>query len=319
MYLTARRQFRKGDVVLVVTNPPTMPSLILRACRQRGAKCILLVHDVYPDVLLRTGTAGPSSRTVRSLDKSTRALLAGVDRVIVIGRDMKHLLESKQVPLRHPIEFIPNWADLDEVRPIPREDVPLLHELGIADRFVIQYAGNMGRTHDLETAIEAAAQLGIQSGVHFSFIGGGAKKAWLQAEVSRRENLPVSVHDFFPLARLNESLNACEVALISFLPGMGGISVPSRMYNVMAAGKPILAVTDEDSELAMVIREEQIGWVIPPGDSNALVDAINEAKSNSGKLRDMSFRARRTAEKKYALAHVIGHYQGLFRELFSED
>jgi glycosyltransferase involved in cell wall biosynthesis len=232
---------------------------------------------------------------------------------------MKHLLESKQVPLRHPIQFIPNWADLDEVRPTPRENVPLLQELGIADLFIVQYAGNMGRTHGLESAIEAAAQLGIESGVHFSFIGGGAKKAWLKAEVSRRENLPVSVHDFFPLARLNESLNACDVALISFLPGMAGISVPSRMYNVMAAGKPILAVTDEDSELAMVIREAQIGWVIPPGDSTALVDAINEAKSNPQNLRDMSFRARRTAEEKYALAHIIGHYQGLFRELFSED
>jgi glycosyltransferase involved in cell wall biosynthesis len=100
---------------------------------------------------------------------------------------------------------------------------------------------------------------------------------------------------------------------------MAGISVPSRMYNVMAAGKPILAVTDEDSELAMVIREAQIGWVIPPGDSTALVDAINEAKSNPQNLRDMSFRARRTAEEKYALAHIIGHYKGLFRELFSED
>ena len=313
MYLTALRLFCRGDAVLVVTNPPTMPPLVLKACVKRGASCALLVHDVYPDVLLRTGMAGPDSRTVASLARSGRKLLAGVERVIAIGRDMRRLLESKAVPLWHEIDFIPNWADLDTVRPLARSETAMLEELGLADKFVIQYAGNMGRTHGLETALEVAEG----SDVQFVFIGSGAKKAWLKEESATRRMANVAVLDFYPLERLNESLNACDLALISFLPGMSGISVPSRMYNVMAAGKPILAVTDADSELAEVVREEGIGWVIEPANADALRAAIEEARANPGLCAEMGVRARAAAEAKYAQQAIMNRYHQLFDELLA--
>jgi colanic acid biosynthesis glycosyl transferase WcaI len=108
---------------------------------------------------------------------------------------------------------------------------------------------------------------------------------------------------------LNETLNACDIAVISFAQGMSGVSVPSRMYNIMAAGKPILAITDNDSELAMVVREEKIGWVVSPGDIEDLKKVLHEAISSKEQLIGMGERARKAAQLKYSLQGVVDGYR----------
>lgn len=314
MYFAALRLFARGDTVLVVTNPPSLPGLILRACRAKGAKCAILVHDVYPEVLVRTGLSTPGSKIVRSTAKSSRELFESVDRIVALGRDMKALVEGKATQLRAPIEIIPNYADLEDVGPRPRSENGLLVELGIESEFVVQHAGNMGRTHGIEVAVEAARKLQDEN-VRFLFIGSGAKRKWLDAQMV--EN--VTVLDFRPREALNDGLNACDVALISFIPGMAGISVPSRMYNVMAVGKPIIGVTDDDSELAQVIREEEIGWVVSPDDPEALALAVREAKADPERLRLMGERAREAAERKYSRPTFMARYKALFESMLTSE
>jgi glycosyltransferase involved in cell wall biosynthesis len=114
---------------------------------------------------------------------------------------------------------------------------------------------------------------------------------------------------------LSGYLNACDIGLISFKPGMCGVSVPSRMYNIMAAGKPILAIADSDSELARVVREERIGWVVDPGNSRAISAAMVEAKSSPEELIAMGLRARNAAESKYCFDKIIGKYRNLFAQI----
>jgi colanic acid biosynthesis glycosyl transferase WcaI len=314
IFFCALMQFRKGDCVLVVTTPPPLPFLTVLACFLRKAKSLLLIHDVYPEVLVATGIAKPTSFIVRLGNRLTTWLYRSAHRIIVLGRDMEKLVNEKLGSETSRTIIIPNWGDLDQVTPTKRKQNPLLAELGLQDKFVIQYAGNMGRTHGLETLWESAEGLRSVKDVHFLFIGSGGKKKWLELAVKRSGLTNVTLLPFRPRHDLVHSLNACDVAIISFIPGMAGISVPSRMYNILASGKPILAVTDPNSELALVVQEEGVGWVIPPGKPDKLVETILTLRSRPTLLAEMGSRARAAAEGKYSLTKVIDSYLALLRD-----
>jgi colanic acid biosynthesis glycosyl transferase WcaI len=313
------RNFRQGDVVLVVTNPPSLPFITALACRFRGAKCLLLIHDVYPEALVAAGVVGPDALLTRLIGRITSMLYRSVERVIVLGRDMRDVvLKTKAVGDSH-VVVIPNWADVDVIWPTPKKENSLLDELGLTDKFVLQYAGNMGRTHGLETLVESAARLAEDSTTHFLFVGSGAKKKWVEQESERRKLGNITVLPNKPREEQIEFLNACDAAIISFVPGMAGISVPSRMYNVLAAGKPILAVADESSELARVVLEEGVGWVVAPNIPGNIVAAIRAAKANRALAEEMGRRGRAVAIKKYSLEKAIDAYCGIIQEVASEN
>jgi glycosyltransferase involved in cell wall biosynthesis len=120
---------------------------------------------------------------------------------------------------------------------------------------------------------------------------------------------------YLPKDEILESINGCDVGLISLMPGMAGVSVPGRIYELWAAGKPVIVVADENSELALMTNEDKLGWVVPPRNTNALVQAIQEAKSNRPLLSEMGFRARRIAEQKYARGKQIDAYCALISSL----
>jgi len=312
IFLKAMRMVQRGDKVLVVTNPPSLPFFASIVCRLRHAKCYLLIHDVYPEVLTAAGLLAPDSLTARSLNWLSTWLYKRMEKVIVLGRDMNRVVSRRLLAADSRIVIIPNWADIDEIAPMQRKGNAFLARLGIQDRYVIQYAGNMGRTHGIENLLASARGLQNRDDIHFLFVGEGAKRQWLEERVRALELGNVNILPLQPRAALCELLNACDVAVISFIPGMAGVSVPSRMYSIMAAGKPIIAVADEDSELAMVVREEEIGWIVPPDRPELLIEAIRRSQSEPGVAQEMGKRARRVAERKYSFARVLERYQTLF-------
>lgn len=313
IFWRALTQFGSQDVVLVVTNPPALPFLIALACWLRRAKCLLLIHDVYPEVFVAAGMLSPGSPWVRLLSQFTTRLYRRVARIIVLGRDTRDLIARTLGPNPDKIVIIPNWADIDEIHPRQSGQTELAKALGLAGKFIVQYSGNMGRTHDLEILVECAQKLEDKHDIHFLLVGWGAKRRWLEDTISAHRISNMTLLGNRPRNELADSLNTCDVGIISFVPGMAGISVPSRMYNIMAAGKPILAAADADSELARVVQEEQIGWVIPPGDSDAMTAVIVEAHSSSERVEAMGARARKVAETKYTLQAVIAAYSDLIR------
>jgi glycosyltransferase involved in cell wall biosynthesis len=315
----ALRRFRQGDVVVVTTNPPTLPFVAVISARLRGTRCVLLVHDVYPEVLVASGLFSERSTAVRLLAALQRVLYHWMDKIVVIGRDMELLVARRAAVADSKTARIPNWADLDDVRPTARDANPLIAQLGLAEKFIVQYSGNMGRTHGLESVIAAAERLRGNGEIHLLLIGGGAKKSWLEHAVVDRRLTNVTILPYQPRSAIGVSLNACDIALISFAPGMAGVSVPSRMYNVMAAGKPIVAVADPQSELAQLVREERIGWVTPPGDAERIASTIAEASSDRAALAEMGTRARAAAERKYSYNRVISAYRSVVSELLAPD
>jgi len=311
IFFNALARIKRGNVVLVVTNPPTLPFVVFLACKIRGARIILRVEDVYPDALIAAGMVKADSTLVKVFNVLQRGLYKRVDRIIVLGRDMMQIVKRKMEDDTSYVVLITNFADIEQIKPLPRDSNALLRRLGLIDKFVIQYSGNMGRTHGIESLLECAKILRAEDLFHFLFIGFGAKELWLKNNVQKFGLNNVTVLPLQPRSDLNSSLNACDLAIISFVKGMSGISVPCRMYNIMSAGKPILAVSDRESELSQVVEEENIGWVVKPEEPNLIAKAVIEASSNCALLSQMSTRARTLAVEKYSLPTIQQRYRSL--------
>ncbi len=310
------KHVQRGQPVIVVNLPPLLPFMALPVCRLKGAQTVLLIHDVYPESLVVAGVLRRNSMALSLLEMQFSGLYRMADHIIVLGRDMQALIERKTHWVRARISVIPNTADIDEIHPKPRERNSLLGGMGLANKFVIRYAGHMGRTHDLKTIVMGAKILNQRDrDIHFIFAGSGPKKSWLEAEVGRLELQNTTITDFGPRSEIEESLNACDVGIISMLPGMAGISTPGRIYDLLAVGKPVVAITDANSEIALVIREEEVGWVADPEDVSGLVDIILAAKDNPEELLAMGRRARWVAENKYARRHQVEAYYHLIEHL----
>lgn len=289
-----------GMRVLVVTTPPSLPLIAFLACWIRNAPMSILVHDVYPEVAVAAGLVRPRSWLVRRIDALMSFLLRKSDTVIVLGRDMHELIAAKLPAEQHDkIWTIPNWAETDAIRPNDAAGRALLLSFGLGNKFVIQYSGNMGRSHNVEDLVACAERLEHNGRLHFLLIGSGAKKRWLNDTVADRGLDNVTVRDPLRREQLEAGLNACDVSIVTFVEGMAGISVPCRMYNILAAGKPIVAVCDRHSELARVVEEERIGWVVAPGAVETLAALLETLPNRRTELQAMGKRARAAAEAKY--------------------
>jgi len=318
IFWKALRYCNSGDTLLVVTNPPLMPLVALLLKILRKIEYVLLVHDVYPEVLAAVGLISSDSILYKLNEILNSWVYQNAQQIITLGRDMLQLTQTKldNASDGNRIRCISNWAETDSIHPLNKQENPLLKKLGISEKFIVLYAGNMGRTHDVEILLEAATVLQRESSkIHFLFIGTGVKKAVVEATIAQRNLVNVTSLNYLPYEEKNISLNACDVGVISFLPGMSGVSVPSRMYNQMAAGKPLLAITEPDTELARVIQEESIGWHVSPKNLDALLTALREAFSNPAAIEKMGHQAAVAVRKKYTLEQASRSYKSLFGEL----
>jgi len=309
MFYRSLRLFKNGDRVLVVTAPPSLPFTTALAALIKRSGYTLLLHDSYPEILVAVGKLHKESFFVGFVHLFNRWLYKNASKIIVIGRDMNELMESKTRGLDIPIATIPNWADLETIEPRPRRESQFLRDLGIEDKFVFMYAGNIGHPTDVETIIDAARRLDGDDRFQFVFIGSGTKKRWLVDAVGKEKLNNVTILEQRPRSEQIVFLNGCDIGIVSLVPGMWGTAMPSRTYNILAAGKPLLALTDEGSELARVIDEEKVGWHIRPGNPETLVKTICDIFERRSELGDMGARAYEAARNKYSLADAVTRYR----------
>ena len=302
------QRFRRGDRVVVVTTPPSMPFIVGLASLFKGAIYTPLIHDCYPEGPIAVGMLKMGSLTARTIDFFNRWLYKHARKIIVVGRDMKELIDRKSDGLDACIEVIPNWAEIDDVRPTPRCDSRLLRDLGISEKLVISHAGNIGYPTEVKTLIEAIVKLKDDDRFHFVFIGSGVRKPELEKAIDENQLSNVTLLPPRPRSDQINFLNGCDIGLVSLIKGMWGAAMPSKTYNIMAAGKPVLALTEPGSELARVIDEEQIGWHLPPGDAERLVEILNNIYVERPQLDEMGQRARSAAEEKYSLSSAVDRY-----------
>lgn len=323
IFLRALREFRQNDLILVVTTPPSLPFVAALASISKKSEYALLIHDNYPEILIAAGKASNNSLTVKFLQKANGWLYRRAKKIIVVGRDMKQMIEQKigaaNALQRIPVEVIQNWAELEQVEPRPRAENPLLEKLKIKEKFVFLYAGNMGYPNDLESIVECAGKLLNDPRFHFIFLGGGVKRKWLENETCQRKLNNITLLNPLPRSEQTVFLNACDVAIVSLVKKMWGVSMPSRTYNILAAGKPILALTDADSEVAKVIEEDKVGWVVPPNEPEKLLAMIFRIFDERSQIIEKSEASRHSALKNYSLENALVKYQKALTDIASDN
>ena len=300
--------------MLIVTNPPTLPPILGLIARIKGVTSTLLVHDVYPEVLVATKMMRHDGLAWRLASAFFNRTLAGFDRIAVLGRDMQELIRRmlEAIGADRPVEIIPNWGDIDEIAPIDRTANAFAAEHGLTDKVVVQFSGNIGRTHDIALLLEVARRVEDLTDVVFLFVGyGGQAASVVDHKAANLLYLPRQ-----PRERLNQMLACSDLTVIAFKDAMKGVSVPSRMYNVMAAGVPITAVAEADAEVSLTITENTAGWHIAPGDADALERLVRDIATPTGRSEAArrGQNARAALSRGYTLPQVLNQYRDLLSD-----
>lgn len=295
VFYNALFKIKKGDEVLTVSAPPSLPFLSAFAAKIKNVPYSLIIQDKYPETIVAVKKAKEDSAMIKIFNRLNRWLYSNAKKIIVVGRDMAELVGEQMDGDKNRIEYIPNWAALEEIEPQPKSENELLKKLGITDKFIFLYAGNMGHPQDVESIIESADNLKDHDKIRFLFIGNGVKRKWIENEIKEKKLENVILLDPQPRENQTSFLNACDVGFVSLVNKMFGVAMPSRTYNFLAAGKPVLALTEKDSEVERIVLENRVGWTVQTGSAEMLTKKIEEIFENRNLLDEMAKRARETA------------------------
>jgi glycosyltransferase involved in cell wall biosynthesis len=305
----------RHDVILALTTPPLIAAAALPARWLRGSRLVCWVQDLYPDVAVAFGVLGARSLAARAMAAASRLVMRRADRVVVLGEAMRRrALAHGAAPDRTVV--VPNWADPEVVRPVPHETNPLRAELARGARVLVMYSGNMGRAHDVGTLLGAAERLRHRSEVAFLFQGDGAFRPLVESAASRLPNLRLASYQ--PRERLAESLSAADLHLVSLAPELAGLIEPSKLYGVMAAGRPAVFVGPDESEVARTIRREGCGEVIRPGDVDGLVRSIEALAADPVRRAAMGARGREALVDRYSRTVATRQFARLLQDMASQ-
>jgi colanic acid biosynthesis glycosyl transferase WcaI len=312
-YLTAAvavlRTARRGDIVVVKTDPPMLSVVIGPLARMRGAAVVNWLQDVFPEVAVALGVSGFGGAFGKVARGLRNVSLRRAAMNVAIGVRMSVLVRTQGVP-RDQIAVIPNWAD-DAIHPLAHADNPLRGEWALAGKFVVAYSGNLGRAHEFQTILDAAEQLRAEPDIIFLFIGGGYQRGALEAQARARGLANVRSVGYQPSEFLSQSLGVADVHWISLRPELEGLIVPSKIYGVMAAGRPALMVGDPDGEIGRLLRLHECGMTVPVGAGVALAEAILRLRDAADLREAMGHRARSAYEENFTPAHGFGKWQRL--------
>lgn len=300
------------QVVVALTDPPIIGLAALLTARRSGAKFVFLCQDVFPQVahLLMDFQNETLNRV---LDRVNRLLIRQADRVVVLGETMRARLIAEKGADPHKLAVIHNWADCSAIAPkLKRNAFSWAH--GLADTFVVMHSGNIGLSQGLETVVEAAAQLQEYPDIRVVFVGEGVKKPSLEHRVQAMGLQNVRFLPYQLKEGLRDSFASANVFIVSLNRGLAGYIVPSKLYGILAAGRPYVAAVEESCEVATITRRYDAGLLAAPGDAKELADKILTLYHDRDLAQRLGANARQAALAFDRPLQVHAYYS-LFRQL----
>ena len=302
----------KPDIVVAMTDPPIAGLVGLLVKKRRKIPVVTVVHDLHPDIGVILGKIH-NPLVIKVVDGIVKFILRRVEHVVTIGKSMQQRIADKGVDTDR-TSVISNWVDVDLITPQPKEN-PFSLEHGIVDDFTVMYSGNIGLSQNLSSIIDAASILSDEHRVRFLLIGDGAAKADLKRTAERRGLRNLLFLPYQPKEMLRYSLSSGNIHLVPLDRRLQGYIVPSKVYGIMAAGRPFLALVNQNSEVAEIARRFNCGIVVEPDNAEALAGTIRGLLSNSQYLEEMGHRGRETAVKNFGRELIRDQYGKLLREV----
>ena len=319
----------RPDVVLAMSPPLPLgfPGALVGAVRR--IPFVFNIQDVFPDVAVEIG-AITNPTVIKAASMAERFLYRRADAVTVLSEDLKSNVSAKlgadefgtasgggdTASGLSKIEVIPNFVDTERVRP-SSTDVAYRREFGLGDRTVVTYAGNVGLSQPVELLVEVARRMAERSDVVFVVNGGGSSLETVKHAAAGLDN--VVFVPMQPRERLSEVLAAADIHTILLRHGLARSSVPSKMYSILAAGRPVVASVDPDTEVTRVLDQAGAGVSASPGSVDELHQAILGLVDDPDRRATMGASGRSWVERWLSPAAVAEAYEELFERLIARS
>lgn len=311
----ARRALRgllgPGDIVVAKTDPPLLSAAIAPIVKARGAKLVVWVQDLFPEVAMEYGVPGMRGRAGHWLAARRNHSLDLADAVVAIGERMAERLAQAQCIAAGKLHVIHNWADGSALKSRPEAAAAQKRRWGLEDRFVVGYSGNLGRVHEFDTLLGAAAVLRGREDIAFLIVGGGPRLAEVKARAAREALGNVRFEAPQPRDFLAASLGVPDVH-VSILPArFEGLVMPSKIYGIMAAARPTIFIGDAHGETGALLAQSHAGLTVATGDVAGLVEAIVSMRDDPNRLLELGLNARSAFERRFDMPIALGRWRAL--------
>lgn len=278
---------KKNDLVFTGTTPIFLLPVIYLCKKIKRFKWVLLVHDVFPENLVVAKVLKPSNIIYKSLKYLFDKFYSYADKRIVIGKDMKNLIDNKVS--KDDSIIVQSWIDHNDIKIQDKSKNEIIKKLNWEkEQPVFQFFGNIGRVQGIHNIIESLKLITPDDRPKMLFIGSGAYEQELQSALMQLNEEKIKYTGALDPSKKSEGLSACDIAIVTLAEGMYGLGVPSKAYYSMAADKPILAIMDEDSEVSSMVKEHGIGWVVPAGNPEKLAEMLVKIKNDFQNVKHVS-------------------------------
>jgi colanic acid biosynthesis glycosyl transferase WcaI len=302
---------RPADLVYAILPPLPLGVSAWVIAVASGARLVVNVQDIYPDIAVALGYLR-NRIAIRLSFAMERWIYRRADKVVVISDGFRENLLAKGVP-DSKIRVVPNWTDPDAIRPGKRFNAFRSETGAGAGHLLVIYAGGLGHNAELDTVLDAAAELRGEP-VRFAVVGDGVRKEQLQGRAKELGLENVKFFPFQPLERYPEVLAAADVTLVTLNSAATYASVPSKIYKQMAAARPIIAVTDPRSELRRLIEAANCGGWVVPGDSRGLAALLRQAAAQREAWDQMGWNGREYVERYHSRRVCVAQIESVLEE-----
>jgi colanic acid biosynthesis glycosyl transferase WcaI len=296
------------DVVVALTSPPLISFLGSIFVRIRGGKFFFWVMDLNPDEAIAAGWLKSGSLTAKILGRLLHYSLVNAERVIALDSFMKRRIVEKGID-EQKVVVLPPWAHDGAVRFDPEARSAFREQHHLSEKFVVMYAGNHSPCHPLDTLIEAAHRLSGRDDIAFCFVGGGSEQAKVRDFAARHTLTNVICLPYQPIGLLSASLSAADLHAIVMGNEFVGIVHPSKIYNILAVGCPLLYIGPEQTHISTIAagsRDDYKSYISSHGDVDAVVaNILTEAKRPSSPVNRQTPEIASTFSRKALLPRMI--------------
>lgn len=289
---------KKQTIVVLMTDPPLLNIIARPIISFKGGRVVNWLQDLFPEVAVGAGLLKKSSFINKTITKLRNISLNRSENNIVIGHLMQDYLFKVGVD-RKKVICIPNWADGSAIKPLPRDENSIRLEWGLKDKFIVGYSGNLGKAHDVSTILSAIEQLQHEKYICFLFIGGGVGMRQLEKHVVKNKFKNVLFKPYQPREILYLTLSVADVHWVTLEPQMEGFIVPSKIYGILSAGRPIIFLGDKNGELSIEVNKLKCGASVEIGDTDTLVYFIRTYSTDVKAIQRMGCRGRKAFEELY--------------------
>jgi colanic acid biosynthesis glycosyl transferase WcaI len=306
----------RQDVVLVPSPPLSIGVIGWLLAWLKGGKFVYNIQELYPALTVQMGLTTTDSLIYKLMARMERFVYARAHKISLITDYFRQHVVSLGFPAEK-VVLIPNFVDTHFITPQAKDNA-LSRAHNLVDKFVVQYAGNIGMTQSFDTIIQAAERLQDEPNIHFLIVGNGARRDYLQQQIQERNLVNVLLLDYQPRSQVPLIYASADLSLVPLMVGTALTTIPSKIFTIMASGRAALVAVDYESELVSIVQEAECGLVVPPDDADAMEAAIRQAHAAPQQVQQYGKNGRRYVESRFSRRAISAQYDRLIRDLSHE-